>query len=187
MLADAEMQVSAAGSAGLEVSGSLEGEQRLVGGAKIGRSSEQPGDVLRENIENLARGIAPGNAFRVGGKNRQPPIPSLGQLAPLHQVDLGRELRIFRAISHEQIVPSAMGLSPACANSGGEVLAHGVGNEKLRVFGPTVGAFDQPDFFLAQGLAVRSRGVLLVRGSVADMAVQDNESRPPLGLVKDVQ
>src|SRR5262249_26159134 len=97
MLADAEMQVSAAGGAGLEVSGSLEGEQRLVGGAEIGRSSKQPGDVLRENVENLARCIAPGNAFRVGGKDRQTPIPSLRQLAPLHQINLGGELRIFPA------------------------------------------------------------------------------------------
>src|SRR6202022_762692 len=160
MLADAEMQVPAAGSARLEVSGALEREQCLGGGAEIRRSPEKPGNVLGKNIEDLARGIATGDAFRVGGKNRQPLIPSSRQLAPLHQLDLGRELRMFRAISRKQLSPTAAGLSPARANSGGEVLAHSVGNEKLRVLGPSVGAFDEPDLFLAQWLAVRRRSVL---------------------------
>src|SRR3984893_14314886 len=187
MLADAEMQVPAAGSARLEVSGALEREQRLGGGAEIRRSPEKPGNVLRENIENLARGIATGDAFRVGGKNRQPLIPSSRQLAPLHQLDLGRELRMFRAISRKQLSPTPVGLSPARADSRGQMLARGVGNEKLRVLGPSVGAFDKANLFLAQWLAVRRRSVLSMRRAVADVAVQNDENRTPLRVVKDVQ
>jgi hypothetical protein len=67
------------------------------------------------------------------------------------------------------------------------MLAHGVGNEKLRVLGPSVGAFDKANLFLAQWLAVRRRSVLSVRRAVADVAVQNDESRTPLRVVKDVQ
>jgi hypothetical protein len=41
------------------------------------------------------------------------------------------------------------GFFPARANSGGEVLAHRIGNEKLRVIGPPIGAFDKANFVLA--------------------------------------
>src|SRR6202011_1211809 len=138
----------------------------LVGGAEIRRSPERPGNVLGKNSEDLARVIAPGDTLRVGGKNRQPLIPSSRQLAPLHQLDLGRELRMFRAISRKQLSPTPVGLSPARADSSGKMLAHGVGNEKLRVLGPPVGAFDKATLFPAQWLPVRRRSVLSMRRAV---------------------
>src|SRR5215471_16409266 len=163
MLADAEMQISAAGSARLEITCALKREQRLVGGAEIRRSTEQPGDVLGKNIEDLTGGIAPGDAFRIGRKNRQALIPSPRQLALLHQVDLVCELRIFRAISCKELAPLTAGFFPTRANFGGEVLAHRIGNEKLRVLRPAVSAFDRANLVLAQRLAVRRGSVLLVR------------------------
>src|SRR5262245_25595328 len=187
MLADAEVQVPAAASAGLEVARALEGQDRLVRGAEIRRSTEQPGNVLGKNIEDLTGGIAPGDASRIGGKNRQALIPSPRQLALLHQVDLVCELRIFRAISCKELAPLTAGFFPTRANSGGEVLAHRIGNEKLRVLRPAVSAFDKANLVLAQRLAVRRGSVLLVRRAVADMAVQNDEGWAPLGLVKDVQ
>ena len=42
--------------------------------------------------EVLGRRVATRDALGVGGKGGQPAIPSGRQLAPLHQVDLGREL-----------------------------------------------------------------------------------------------
>src|SRR5262249_10762368 len=132
-------------------------------------------------------GIAPGDAFRIGRKNRQALIPSPRQLALLHQVDLVCELRIFRAISRKELAPLTAGFFPTRANSGGEVLAHRIGNEKLRALRPPVSAFDKANLVLAQRLAVRRGSVLLVRRAVADMAVQNDEGWAPLGLVKDVQ
>src|SRR5262249_28361037 len=80
MLADAEMQVSATGGARLEVSRARKRERSLGGRTEVRRSAEQPGYVLSKYVEDLARGIAAGDALRVGGKNRQLLIPSLRQL-----------------------------------------------------------------------------------------------------------
>ncbi len=65
--------------------------------------------------------------------------------------------------------------------------AHGVGNEELGVLGPAVVAFGEANLLLAQGLAVSRGGILLMRRAVADVAVQNDEGRAILGLVKDVQ
>src|SRR5262245_36760746 len=101
MLADAEMQVPAAVTAGLEVAGSLEREERLIGRAEIRRSAEQPWDVLREHVEHFARRVPSGDSLGIGGKNGQPAIPSARQLTPLHQIDLGRKLGVFRPVGGE--------------------------------------------------------------------------------------
>src|SRR4029453_8140185 len=61
--------------------------------------------------------------------------------------------------------PRSNGRGPArrvCRFSG-EVGAHGVGNQEFGVLGPSVVAFGQADLFLAQRLAVRRGGILLMR------------------------
>jgi transposase len=187
VLADAEMQVPAAETAGLEVAGARERQERLVGRAEIRRSTQQPRDVLGQHVEHFPRRVASGDALRIGGKDRKPAIPSGRQLAPLHQVDLGRKLGVFRAVSREQLGPAGAGLCAARADASGEVRAHAVGNQKLGVLGPAVVAFGEADLLLAQRLAVRRGGILLVRRAVADVAVEDDEGGAILGLVKDVQ
>ena len=67
---------------------------------------------------------------------------------------------------------------PARADARLEMLAHAVGNEELRVLGPAVVALGQPDLLLAQRLAVRRAGVLLVRRAIGDVAVDDDQRRP---------
>src|SRR5262245_15322810 len=101
MLANAEMQVSSAAIVRLEVSGALERQGGLVGRAEIRRSAQQPGNVLRKHVEHFAGRVAPCDSLWVGGKRGEPAIPSGRQLASLHQVDLGRELRIFRPVTRE--------------------------------------------------------------------------------------
>src|SRR5207342_2989791 len=76
-------------------------------------------------------------------------------------------------------------LRAARADSGGEVLAHGVGNQELGVLGPAIGALDEANFLLAQRLAMGRGGILLVRRAVSDMAVKNDEGRTSLGLLKD--
>jgi len=53
MLADAEMEIAAAGTAGLEVAGAGEFERRLVRRAEVRRSAEKPGNVLGEDIQDF--------------------------------------------------------------------------------------------------------------------------------------
>src|SRR5438067_11165092 len=99
MLADAEMQVPAAVTAGLEIAGSLERQERLVGRAEIRRSAEQPWDVLREHVEHFARRVPSGDSLGIGGENGESEVPSARQLAPLHPADLCRQFGIYRPVT----------------------------------------------------------------------------------------
>src|SRR3712207_7071283 len=56
----------------------------------------------REHVQHLAGRIAPGDALRVGRKDRQVAIPSVGELAALHPIDLGRKLRELSAVSRSE-------------------------------------------------------------------------------------
>ena len=64
------------------------------------------------------------------------------------------------------------------------MLAHTIRHQELRVFRPAIKFLDQPDFFFAQRLAMRCIRVLLVRRTVADVAVDDDQSRAIRGLVE---
>src|SRR5216684_8736439 len=94
---------------------------------------------------------------------------------PLHARVLIRQLGILRAVLVEQGRPLLAQLLSTLADAVAEVLEHSVGHQEMRVFGPSVETFGQPDFVLAEGLAVRFFRVLSVGSSVADMAVQNNE------------
>src|SRR5262249_60669247 len=103
------MEIPAAGSVRLEVSGAIKYKGRLVRRPEIRRPAEQPRDILREDIEDLARGIASGDALRIGRKNGKLGIPSGRQFTSLHQVNLVCEIRIFRVVSREEFGPTAAG------------------------------------------------------------------------------
>ena len=80
------------------------------------------------------------------------------------------------ALEYRRTWPSRRRAAPAAlADARLEVLAHAVGHEELGVLGPAVVALGQPDLFLAQRLAVRRAGVLLVRRAVGDVAVDDDQ------------
>src|SRR5262249_36460772 len=149
------MKISAAGSARLEVSGAIKCKDRLVRRPEICRSAEQPGDILRQDIEDLARGISSGDALRIGRKNGKLGIPSGRQLTSLHQVNLVCEIRIFRVVTREEFGPTAVGSLSARADTSSEVLTHGFGNQKFRVLRPSINAFHESNFLFAQRLAVR--------------------------------
>ena len=67
------------------------------------------------------------------------------------------------------------------------MLADAVGDEELRVLGPAVGALGEADLLLAERLAVGLGGVLLVRRTVADVAVQNDEGGAALRLPEDLK
>src|SRR4029450_3811102 len=106
MLADAEMEIAAAGTAGLEVAGAGELQRRLVRRAEVRRTAGEPGDVLGEDVQHLARSVTAGDALGIGLEARQVAVPSLGQLAPLHLVDLGGEFRELLAVVGEERLPA---------------------------------------------------------------------------------
>ncbi len=187
VLADAEMQVLPAWVVGLEASRARVRQGGLVRRPQIRRAPEKPGDVLREHVEHGSRGLSPGEALRVGRKDGEVTVPSGGQLAPLHLVDLGREGRVGGPIGREELGPPTPGLRATRADPGCEVLADTVGNEELGVLGPPVAALGEADLLLAERLAVGGGGVLLVRRAIADEAVQHDEGGTARRLPEDVE
>src|ERR1700737_1189383 len=133
------MQVLSAWTVGLEISRAVVFERGFVRRRQISRTSEKPGDVLREDVEHLARSFPPGNALGVGREGREISIPCGWQLTPLHLVDLGGEIRMRGAIGIEQVRPLAARLSAARPDPSGKMLADALGNEKLRILGPPQG------------------------------------------------
>ena len=85
-------------------------------------------------------------------------------------------------VALEVLHPRLAQLAPARAEVVGEVLAHAVGDEELRVLGPAVGLLGEANLLLAERLAVRRARALLGRRAVGDVAVDDDQRRP-LGLV----
>ena len=185
VLADAEVQIPAAGAGGLEISGACEGQRRLVRRTEVGRATQEPRDVLREDVQNLARGLPARQPLRVGREHREVTVPALRQLTSLHPIDLRRQIRVLGSVRGEELRPCAMRFGAALPDAGSEVLADTVRDEERRVLGPAVDALREADFLVTERLAVGGGGALSVGRAVADAAVEDDERGPALGLLKD--
>src|SRR5579863_7308039 len=71
-----------------------------------------------------------------------------------------------------------MELSSAPSNAIAEMLAYSLGHKELRVFRPAVELLHQPDFFFSQWFAMRRIRILLVRRSIPNVAIDNDERRP---------
>ena len=187
MLADAEVQVAAAGVRGAEVAGPLERQPRLAGRGQVRRAAHQPGHVLRQGVEHLAGGVARGLALGVGREGRQVLVPALGELAALHPVEVVGQLGVLLAVLLEAGAPGLVQLPAALADAVAEVLVDAVGHEELGVLRPAVVPLGQPDLLLAERLAVGGAGVLLVRRTPGDVAIDDDQRRPVARLLEDAE
>ena len=87
----------------------------------------------------------------------------------------------------EELRPPPPRLCPAHADAIREMLAHSIGHKELRVLWPAVKALGEADFFFAQRLAMGLGGVVFMRRAVADVAVQNDQRWPALGLAEHVQ
>src|SRR5215472_8595084 len=155
------MQVPAPWAIRLEIS--CAGQGGLVRGSEIRRATKKPRDVLRKHIQHFAGGFAARDAFGVGGENGEIAVPSGGKLAALNLVDLGSELGILGSIFFKESGPVVPCGSAACAHSLRKVAIDSIGHEELRVFGPSVIALGEADFFLTGRSPVRGCGALLIR------------------------
>src|SRR5258708_40179837 len=75
-----------------------------------------------------------------------------------------------------------MSLGTSRSNAGSEVVANGIGNQKLCVLRPSVVALGEADFLFAQRLAMSRGGILPVRGTVSDVASRIMKVGRPLVL-----
>src|SRR5215469_8242648 len=140
MFADTKVQILSARSVRLEISGSIEGQQGFVRRTEISGATQEPGNILREHVQRFPRSVASSDAFGVGRKHGQVPIPSGRKLAPLHEFNLKREIRKLGAVRPEHLGPLATSFQTARSNSGVEVLVDTVRNVEFCVFGPAVEA-----------------------------------------------
>ena len=138
-------------------------------------------------LRTLPEEIARGHALRVGRERRQVLVPAVGQLAVLHLVELVGEVGILRPCTASSWANQASrSCLAAFADALLEVVVDAVGHEELGVFGPAVVPLGQADFVLAQRLAMGGAGVLLVGGAPADVAVDDDQGRPVVGLLRNI-
>ena len=113
VLADAEVEVAAAVAVGLEIARPLEGHVRLGRGGEIGGASDQPGDVLGDRVQNLARRDARRHPLGVGGEDRQVFIPAIGKLAVLDSIELVGQVGMFRLVAVDRGEPGVAQLLAA--------------------------------------------------------------------------
>ena len=128
MFANAEVEVAPTVIVRLEVASAIERQARLRGRGKVGRAAHQPGNILRQNVQNLSRSIAPGHTFRIRGKWLQAFVPTGGQTAVLHLIELIGEVRILRPVLLEELHPRIPQFSPTFSDAVAEVLADALRN-----------------------------------------------------------
>ncbi len=186
VLAHAKVQVAPAGVIRLQVARTLETQVRLGRGRQIGGAADQPGIALRDRIQHLGRAVPAGNTLLVGREARQTGVPAIGQLTALHALEPVRELGMGAAVVLEAREPGFAQLATAPADAGLEVLVHPVRDQELRILGPPVALLGEADLVVAERLAVRGAGVLLVRRAIADVAVDDDQGRAIAGPAEDL-
>jgi len=185
VLADAEVKVSAAIVIGLEITGAWESKPRFRRRREIGSTAEKPRQARRDRVQNPGRGVATGDPVRIGGEDRDVLVPPLGEVAPLHALARVGQLGVGDPIALEQCQPLRPELRSASPEFRREVLVHTIRHQKFRVLWPAIGAFREPDLLLTQGFAVRARGILLMRRTIADMALDDDQARPIVNALGD--
>src|SRR4030095_4458815 len=88
VFANSEMQVLATRAFSLKISGPRKLQSCLVRWSEVGRTADEPRNILCQHIQHLARSIPPGNALSVGRKNWEITIPPYWEPPPLHELDL---------------------------------------------------------------------------------------------------
>src|SRR6516164_61628 len=151
VLANAIVDVFALRCACLEILCTLISKSGLVGRTKIRRPSDQPWNVLREHVQDLARCVSTCHAFRVCRKDGKVTVPSLRQLALLHLVDFGGQFGELGTIVSEELCPPSARVYSALADAVCKVFANTVRNQEFRVFRPAVGTLTQRDFIVSVG------------------------------------
>src|SRR6516165_855403 len=177
MFSDSEVQVPARGAAGLEIACFREGQTRLGGWGKVGGTTKQPWKVRCDGVQNLGRRLASRNSLCISRKEGNIFRPVRGWLSLLDLLNFLRQLRKFLAVLGKLLFPLLAGFAASSSDTGCEVFVHLLGHQKLRIGRPSIGLLRQLDLLLAERLAVGSARILPVRGSVADVAVDDHKRR----------
>src|SRR5712692_8226952 len=176
------MEISPGVIVGFKIPGSFEGEAGFRRRKQVGGSAHQPGNVLREHVERLARRIPSRKSLCVCWKSGQVFVPPIRKAAMLHTVEVVREFGILFPVPIKLSDPLLAQFVATFADALAEMFPYTVRDKKLSIFRPAVVAFGEADFIFAQRLAMSRARILLVRGSISDVRVNDNQSRAVVSL-----
>src|SRR5260370_1784091 len=112
VLPDAEVKIFSSRIIRLKVTGAFVCEESLVRWSEISRSAHKPGDILRQDVQRLAGGLAPGNTLLVRGKDGQIAIPTSRKFTALHLLYFRSDSRILGPGYFDQLYPSPHCTSP---------------------------------------------------------------------------
>mmetsp|Transcript_45337 Transcript_45337/g.61501 ORF Transcript_45337/g.61501 Transcript_45337/m.61501 type:complete len:539 (+) Transcript_45337:182-1798(+) len=191
VLADAEVEVPAAVVAPArhgrhEVVRAWELQRGEAGGAQVGGAAQHPrhalGDVVQADGARLTRGHALGvrcELLAVLG-------PVVRQLASLDEVELRRFLGVLRPVLLHELLPGLPALAAPGCHLAAEVLQHRLRHEELLVR-PAVDPLGGGHLRLAERSAVGAERVLLGGCAPSDVGVHDDQRRPLLFPLEDLQ
>src|SRR6202795_3571808 len=187
VLTNAKVQIAPAVVRGSKVAGSLECKPSFGGRRQIGGSTHHPRHLTRNRIQHLGGSVPPGYTLYVGWKVVQIPVPPFGQFAPLHLIKMQRQFRVLAGVLEKHFLPAQTQLGTAFADSVLEVLSYPFGNVEFCIFRPTIIPLGQVDFLFTEWLAMGSAGVLLVGSAVSNVAVNNDQSRPIIGVQESLK
>src|SRR5712672_4018518 len=173
MFTDPKMEVAAGSTVGLKITGARKSKSRPGGRSEVCRSSDDPGKIRRNGIEDFGRGVASGDSLAIRWKNGNVLRPIPRQLALLNLIELRGKLGKLLPVLCELLLPLFARFAAPPSNPGLEVLIYPAGNQELGVGRPTVGLLHQLDLVFAERLAVRGTGILTMRRTIADMTIDD--------------
>jgi hypothetical protein len=102
----------------------------------------------------------------------------------LHAIELFGEFRVLLPIFCDSREPAVTQLFPALPDALTEMIVNALGHVELLIFWPTIVSLRESDLLLAQGFTVCPAGILLVRRTVPDMAVHDDQRRTVFAILK---
>src|ERR1700674_696769 len=143
--------------------------------------------MTRNRIQYFGGSVPPGYTLYVGRKFVHIPVPTFGQFAPLHFIQMQRQFRVLAGVLAKHFLPVLTQLCTALADSILEVFSYPIGNVELRIFRPAIIPLGQADFIFAKWLAMSGTRVLLVGSAVGNVAVDNNQSRPIIGVQESLK
>src|SRR6516164_8266522 len=146
---------------------------------EIAGTADQPGYGFGDRIEHFAGRFAGGEILLVR-KRGQPAIPLFRQFALQQRFHFPRRRRVRALVSFEGLDQIIAPGPAAAADTIAERFIDAIRHKELRIFRPAVKPLRQLYLLCAERIAVRRRGILFVRGAVADDAVDNNERRSNL-------
>src|ERR1700735_5102488 len=179
MFANSKMQIAPGITPRLKIPSFGESHPCLRGRSEIGRSTDEPGQVWRNRVQNFRGRIAPRNSFRIGGENRNVFRPISRQLALLNLAKFRSRFREFLGVVSEQFRPLLPRFPSPLSNTRCEILVHSVRHQKLGIRRPAISQLGQSDFFLAKRLSMRGARSFAMWRTVADVAIDNNDRWPP--------